>query len=74
MPKASQAIGDVADQRPFQPNLRHGSRGGSGITGLTPDAVMSHNQPEVVPEDLANIAPPTLDPAVNVDILRRSLL
>ena len=59
--------------------MRHGCRVGSGTTGLTPEALGRHNQlaflqQEVAPEDLANIAPPTLDPEVNVDILRRSLL
>ena len=79
MPKSSQATRDVDDQRPIQPNLHHGSRGGSGTTSLTPEALRRHNQlaslqQEVAAEDLANIVPPTLDPEVNVDILRRSLL
>ena len=78
MPKSSQTIGDMAAQRPMQPNLRHGSRGGSGTTDLTHEALRRHSrlaflQPEVAPEVLPNIAPPTLDPEVNVDILRRSL-
>ena len=78
MPKSSQATGEVANQRPIQPNLGHGSRAGSGTTGLTPKGLRRHNQlaflqEEVAPEDLANIAPPTLDRQVNVDILRRSL-
>ena len=79
MPKSSQATGGVADQRSIHPNLRHGCRGGSGTTGLTPEALRCHNQlaflqQEVAPEDLANIAQPALDPEVNVDILRQSLL
>ena len=79
MPKSSQATGDVADQRLIQPNLRHGSRGGSGNTGLSDEALRRHNQlaflqQEVAPEDLANTVPPTLDIEVNVHILRRSLL
>ena len=79
MPKSSKAAGDVANQRPIQPNLRHGSRGVSGNTGLTPEAPRRHNQlailqQEVAPEDLANVAPPMLNREVNVDILRRSLL
>ena len=50
-----------------------------GTTGVTPEALRRHNQlaflqQEVAPEDLGNIAPPTLDPEVHVDILRRSLL
>ena len=79
MPRSSQATGDVADQRPIKANLRHGSRRGSGTTGLTPEALRRHNQVafllrQVAPEDLAKIAPPTLVPEVNVDILRRYLL
>ena len=79
MPKSSQATGYLADRRPIQANLRHGGRGGSGTTGLTPQALRRHNQPaflqqELTPEDLANIAPPTLHPKVHVDILCRSLL
>ena len=79
MPKSGQATGDVADQRPIPPNLHHGSRGGSATTGLITEALRHHNelallQQEVAPVDLANIAPPTLDSQVNVDILRRSLL
>ena len=74
MPKSSQATGNVANGRPIQPNLRHGSRRGSGTTGLTPEALRPHNQlallqQEVAPVDLAIIAPPTLDPEVNADIL-----
>ena len=79
MPKSSQATGDVDNQRPIQPNLHHGSRGGAGTTSLTPEALRRHNklaflQQQVAAEDLANIAPLTLDPEENVDILRRSLL
>ena len=79
MPKSRQTTRDMAKQRPIKPNLRHGSIRGSRTTGLTPVALRRHNhlaflQQEVAPEDLANIVPPTLDPEVNVDILRRSLL
>ena len=79
MPKASQATWDVANQRPIQPNLRHGSRGGYGATGLTPRPLRHHNQQyvlqrEVAADHLASIAEPTLDPVVNLDILRRFLL
>ena len=77
--KTSQATGDVANQRPIQPNLRHGSRGGSGTTGLTPEALRRQNhlaflQQELAEEVLANIVPPILDPEVSVDILHQSLL
>ena len=59
--------------------MHNGSRGGSGNTGLSPEALRRHNQlaflqQEIIPEDLANIAPHMLDTEVNVDILRRSLL
>ena len=79
MPKSYQATGNVANQRKIQPNMLHGRRGGSGTTRLTPEALRHHNQlallqQEVAPEDVAYIAPPTLDPEVNVNILRRSLL
>ena len=76
MPKSSEATGDVGDHRLIQ---RHGSRGGSGTTGLTREALRRHNQlaflqQEDAPGDMANILPPTLDPEGNVDIFRRSLL
>ena len=69
----------MADQRRIRPNVCYGSRGGSGTTGLTPEALTRHNQlallqQEVAPEDPPNSASPTLNPQVNVDILRRSPL
>ena len=79
MPKSSQAAGDVADERPIQRNLRHGSRGGFGSTRLAPETLRRHNQlaflqHKVAQEHLPNIVPPTFDPEVNVDSLRRSLM
>ena len=75
MSMSSQATVDVADQRSIQPNLRHGSRGGSGTTGLTPEALRRHNQLAFLQqkgpmEGRAIIVLPTLRPEVNVDILR----
>ena len=60
-------------------NLRHGSRGGSNPTSLTPEELRSHNQlaflqQEVAQEDPANIVPPSFDSEVQVDMLRQSAI
>ena len=79
MPKSRQEAGDVAAQRPMQPNLCDGSTGGFGTTGLTPEVLRGHNklaflEQEVAQEVLTNIVPPTFHPKVHVDIRCQFLL